>query len=131
MTTCLFGLDLSRVWVLSFTFRFLFFFFSVCMDSNYTVHKHGFTVQETKYTVHWTYNHFIKKKMLKMGLTALFTHLKNFLLQCFRFSVFSKISCIRTDPIYFENLTFDYMFFIFLTHMSNLVIIRYYLLYDA
>ena len=32
---------------------------------------------------------------------------------------------------YFENLIIDYMFFIFLTHMSNFVIIGYYLLYDA
>ena len=72
------------------------------------------------------------RKNIKNGShTALFTHLKIILLQCFRFSVFSKISCIRTDPTYFENLTIDYMFFIFLTHMSNLVIIRYYLLYDA
>ena len=33
-----------------------------------------------------------------MGLTALFTHLKIILLQCFQFSVFSKINCIQTDP---------------------------------
>ena len=33
-----------------------------------------------------------------MGLIALFTHLKIILLQCFQFSVFSKINCIQTDP---------------------------------
>ena len=35
------------------------------------------------------------------------------------------------DPTYFENLTIDDMFFIFLTHMSKFVLIGYYLLYDA
>ena len=72
-----------------------------------------------------------RKKILKTGTTALSTHLKIILLQCFQFSVFSKISYIRTDPTYLENLTIDYIFFIFLTHMPNFVIIGYYLLYDA
>ena len=72
-----------------------------------------------------------EKKILKTGTTTLSTYLKIILLQCFQFSVFSKISCIRTDPTYLENLTIDYIFFIFLTHMSNFVIIGYYLLYDA
>ena len=72
-----------------------------------------------------------KKKKLKMGPTALFNHSKIILLRYFQFSAFSKISCIRTDPTYFENLTIDYMFFIFLTHMSKFVIIGYYLQYDA
>ena len=85
--------------------RFLFFFFKR-MNSNSTVHAHGFTVQETKCTIHRSYNHFIlKKKILKMGPTALFTVLKISLLQYFQFSIFSKISCIRIDPTYFENLT--------------------------
>ena len=35
-----------------------------------------------------------------MGLTVLFTHLKIILLQCFQFSISSKISCIQTDPKY-------------------------------
>ena len=39
------------------------------------------------------------EKILKMSLTTLFTHLKIILLQCLQFSVFSKISCIQTDPI--------------------------------
>ena len=131
MTTCPFGLGLLRQCVLSFTFSF-FFFFPTRMNSNSTILAHGFTVQDTKCTVHKTYNHFIlKKNILKMGPTALFTHLKIILLQCFQFSVFSKISYIQMDPTYFDNLTIDYMFFIFLTHMSNFVIIRYYLLYDA
>ena len=96
-----------------------FFFFLKNMNSNSTIHAHGFTVQETKCTVHRTYNHFIlKKNILKMGPTTLFTHLKIILLQCFQFSVFSKISCIRTNPTYFENLTIDNIFFIFLAHVS-------------
>ena len=129
MTTCPSGLGLLGVCVLSFAFPF---FFSMSTDSNDIVHAHGFTMQDTKCTIHRYYNHFIlKKKILKMGLTALFTHLKIILLQCFQFSVFSKISCIRMDPTYFENLTIDYMFFIFLAHMPGFVIIRYYLLYDA
>ena len=66
-----------------------------------------------------------------MGPKGLFTHLKIILLQSFQFSVFSKISCIRTDHKIFENLTIDYMSFIFLTHMSNFVIIGYCLIYDA
>ena len=116
-----------------FEFHFsFFFFFSKRIYRNSTVHAHGFTVQETKCTVRRTYNHFIlKKKIFKTGPTALFTHLKIILLQCFPFSVFSKISYIRTDPSYFKNLTIDYMFFIFLAHVSGFVMIRYYSLYDA
>ena len=43
--------------------------------------------------------HFSTIFSLKLGSTALFTHLKIILLQCFRFSVFSfsKISSIQTD----------------------------------
>ena len=52
------------------------------------------------YTVHGTHNHFIQKKILKMGPTVLFTHLKIILLQCFSvfsFSFqFSVFSCIQT-----------------------------------
>ena len=42
------------------------------------------------------------KKILKMGLTVLFTHLKIILLQCFQFSVSAKISSIQTDPYIFN-----------------------------
>ena len=44
--------------------------------------------------------HFLSIFSLKMGFTALFTHLKIILLQCFQFSVFSfsKISSIQTHP---------------------------------
>ena len=66
-----------------------------------------------------------------MGVTALFTHLKIIFLQYFQLSVFDKLSCIQTDPTYSENLTIDFMFFIFSTLMSNFVIVGYYLLYDA
>ena len=46
---------------------------------------------------------FLTKFSLKMSLTALFTHLKINLLQCFQFSVLSKISYIQihlTSHIY-------------------------------
>ena len=124
---------LLHVYIFGFTFPFFFlFFFSARMNSNCTVHAHGFTVGETKCTVHGTYDHFVqKKKILKTRTTALSTHLKIILLQCFQFSVFSKISCIRIGLTYLGNLTIDYIFFIFLTHMPNFVIIRYYLLYYA
>ena len=130
MITCPFGLGSLRHCVLSFKFR-LFFFFSTRININCTVHVHGFTVQEKKCTVHRTYNHFIEKYILKMRMTTLFTHLKIIFLQSFKFSVFSKISCIGKDPTHFENQNIDYMFFIFLTDLSNFVIIGYYLLYDA
>ena len=39
-----------------------------------------------------------RKKIFKIGLMALLTHLKIILLQCFQFSVSVKISCIQTDP---------------------------------
>ena len=54
-----------------------FFFFLMHAD---------YTGQKTLCTVHGTHNHFIKKKKLKLGSTALFTHLKIILLQCFQFS---------------------------------------------
>ena len=130
LTTCQFELGLLRFYVLNLIFPY-FFIFPVRMNSDCTVHAHGLIMQETKCTVHRTNNNFIQKKKLKMGPTALFTHSKIIFLRYFQFSDFSKISCIRTDPTYFENLTIDYMFFIFLTHMSNFVIIGYYLLYNA
>ena len=74
---------------------------------------------------------FRQKKYIKKGPTTLFTHPKIILQRYFQFSAFCKISRSQNDPTYFENLTIDYMFFIFLTHMSNFVIIEYYLLYDA
>ena len=72
------------------------------MNSASTVHACDYTMQRQSYyshTVHETHNYFIQKKILNMGLIALLTYLKIILLQCFQFSVFSKISCIQTDPI--------------------------------
>ena len=131
---CPSGLGLLRVCLLSFTFPFVSLFFSpACVKSSCTIHALGFTVQERKSIVHRTYKHFFQKKkyILKMGPKAWFTYLKIILLQCFLFSVFKKISCIWTNPTYSKNLTIDYMFSIFLTHISNFVIFGYYLLYDA
>ena len=134
MTTCPSEMGLLHVCVLSLAFPsffFSFFFFSMYEQWLYCSCT-WYTVQETKCTVHSTNNHLIQKKnILKMGPTALFSHSKIILLWHFWFLVFSKISCIRTDPTYFENLTSDYMFFMFVTHRSNFVIIGYYLLYEA
>ena len=107
------------------------FFFPAHMNSNCTVHAHGFTVQETKCTVHRTYNHFIQKKNIKNGSHGSIHTFKNYFATVFSVFGFLQNKCIRTDPTYFENLTIDYMFFIFITHMLKFVIIGYYLLYDA
>ena len=53
----------------------------------------------------WTHKfHFWTTFSLKMGSTALFTHLKIILLQCFQFqfSVSTKISSIQTDPVHYQ-----------------------------
>ena len=42
---------------------------------------------------------YLEKKKFKIGPTALFTHLKMILLQCFQFLVFSKINYIQTGPM--------------------------------
>ena len=60
-----------------------------------------FPVNSASVHCSWTHKfHFSVNFSLKMGLTALFTHLKIILLQCFQFSVFSfsKINPIQTDP---------------------------------
>ena len=128
MTTWSFGFGVLRISILGFTFTFSFPFFLARMNIDGTVHAHGFIVQETKCTVHCSCNHFIqKKKHIKMGVTALFSPLKIIFQTCFQLSVFNKLSFIQTDPTYFENLTIDYMFFLFSPLMSNFVIIGYYL----
>ena len=43
-------------------------------------------------------------KILKMGPTILFTHLKIILLQYFQFSILAKIGSIQMDPINKINL---------------------------
>ena len=61
-------------------------------------------------TVQWIHKYFIKKKKtLKLGSTVLFTHLKIILLQYFKFSIFSKISGIQTDP-YSIEMTYFYKY---------------------
>ena len=70
--------------------RFFFFFYcSSCFKGTKLLFTH---------CVHRTHNHFIQKKLLKMGPTTLFTYLKIILIQYFQFSVFNKISCIQKDP---------------------------------
>ena len=75
------GRTYVSVWIHVFPSHLqFFFFFPACMNSNRTVHAHGFTVQETKRIVHGTIHTF-----------------KNYFATVFL--VFSKISCIQTDPI--------------------------------
>ena len=58
-----------------------------------------FSFQWVLCTVHGTHKPLYSATFsLKMGLTALFTHLKIILLQCFQFLVFSKISNTQMDP---------------------------------
>ena len=79
-----------------------------CLDKNYCVQRlcfasfyfsfsffHAFLAFYCSHTIHVIHIHFIsKKKILKMGLTVLFIHLKIILLQYFQFSVSAKISYI-------------------------------------
>ena len=120
-----------RFWFhISFFFSFFFFFqrrwivtaLFMHMDSLCKRHSAQFTGPTPT---------LFKKNILKTVIMALSTHLKIILQPFFSLSVFSKRSYIRTDPTNLENLTIDYIFFIFLTHMSNFVIIGYYLLYVA
>ena len=63
-----------------------------------------------------------RKKILKMSLTVLFTHLKIILLQYFQFSVSVTISSIQTDPI--SNYLFIFIHSIkilFLIHLLHLI----------
>ena len=92
-TKWVFGSDLFVC--LRFTSRFVLFFFffkpQLLIILSWTVYP---------YTVHGFYKlHFSTIFSLKMGSTALFTHLKIILLQYFQFSVFSfnKISFIQTE----------------------------------
>ena len=84
----------AKIWLklgLDTRLRFLrvfFFFFSA-----WTVKSHEFTVQEKIITVAAQFTHL---KILKMGPTVLFTHLKNYFATVF--SVSAKISCIQTNP---------------------------------
>ena len=67
-------------------FPFFFFFFSsACMNSNRTVHVHGFTVQEKKIHCLQDPHSFYSKIIKKIGLMILFTYLKIILLQYFQF----------------------------------------------
>ena len=80
-------LDLRHVYCVC-----VFFFFTrfaLGYETIITVHVLQWYCSHCSNTVHGTYNHFIQKKILKMGLTVLFTHLKIILLQYFQFSIFN------------------------------------------
>ena len=126
MTTCPFAFGLLRLYVFSFTFPF--FFQSLLILTAPFMHMDLLCNRQSALFTGPTTTLF-KKKNIKNGYRGTIHSFKNYFATVF--SVFSKINCIRTDPTYSENLTTDYIFFIFLTHMSNFVIIGYYLLYDA
>ena len=81
-----------------FTFSAFFFFFSFFFPRAFYFLRQLSQFTHYNSTVHDTHNHFISKKILKMGPTILFTHLKIILLQYFQFSILTKISCIQIDP---------------------------------
>ena len=104
---CPFGfIEAAFAFVISCVFvLFFFFLFSrVLEECGYCLmnssHKcRLFPVNSAFVYCSWTQKfHFSTTFSLKISLTALFTHLKNILLQCFQFSVFSfsKISFIHT-----------------------------------
>ena len=77
----------TSVCVLAFFFFFLRRAFHVIMHCSMSL-VHCLRDPQTSFSV---------KLSLQMGLTALFTYLKNILLQCFKFVVFSRISDIQTQ----------------------------------
>ena len=61
--------------------------------------KISINVQGVLCIVHRTHKPLFSTKLsLKIGLTALFIHLKIILLQYFQISIFNKINGIQTDP---------------------------------
>ena len=96
LSTCQFGQHLLVLRLRFLSFFFFFFFFSAAMVDPFFCEQCTcalFTDPQTP---------FLSTFSLKMGPTALFTHLKIILLQCFQFSVFSfsKISSIQTYPTF-------------------------------
>ena len=71
-----------------------------------------FQLLETKFTVHHCSQDpqpLYSEKILKMGSTVLFTHLKIILLQCFQFSVLAKIKLYPNGPLenFFDEKKFE------------------------
>ena len=82
------------VWIHVYVLRFCSFFFFFCFFTYFGEIRLLFidfsTVNSISVYCLWTYKfHFLTIFSLKMGHTALFTHLKIILLQYFQFSVFS------------------------------------------
>ena len=89
-------------------------FMQQCMNSN----RKCWLFSDEQWFVHCSRTHkfhFSATFSLKMGLTVLFTHLKNILLQYFQFqfSVSAKISSIQTDPEYLniERIILTYILY--------------------
>ena len=107
--------------VFFFFFFFFFFFTRFALGDNYHCSRIIATLFMGPTTT------LFRKKILKMGPTALFTHLKIILLQCFQFSVSTKISCIQMDPQYLFGLCVHinasdvfWLFFFFLLALNAL-----------
>ena len=87
-------LELKHRFTSTFSFFFFFFFFFFLRVNSNLIWVHCLcTVYHCSHI----------KKILKMGPTILFTHLKIILLQCFQFSVFSNNGCVWNELIVVEN----------------------------
>ena len=142
-------LELVRVWIqlipafaflCFFSFLFFFFFFlpAVVFDfstcSLYTFHQLVYCSQQNKrwsahqwvpLTVYGPHkHHFSTTFLLKMDTTALFTHLKIILLQCFQFSIsatfsFSNNKLYPNGPLVVSNhIIFSSLIKLDIDHLS-------------
>ena len=93
--------------------RFPSFFF----DSRATAFKRQCTVHALFVHCLLLFVHCSSKNILKIGPTALFTHLKIILLQHFQFSISAKISCIQIENWSSKS---NILYFILLTKLELL-----------
>ena len=91
----------------SFSF---FLFFSTHMNSNCIVHAHGFTVQETKYTVHapftycsWDPQPLYAEKIFKNGSHGTIHTFKNYFVTVFLIFSFQQNNLYPNEPLFFKK----------------------------
>ena len=92
-------------------FVFFFFFFSFFFSRVSAFRRQISLFMHCSFIVHGTYNYFIQKKNIKNGSHGTIHIFKNNFATVF--SVFSKISCIQTNPLFTIrsiNLFFMYTF---------------------
>ena len=98
---CHFNVHIVPVWI---AIILVFVFFSLSLSFFFWFSPQQLTLSTVNSaSVHCSRSHklpFSATFLLKMGLTALFTHLKIISLQCFQFqfSILAKISSIQTYP---------------------------------